>query len=68
VTACAAAELVVVLDDLVARPLGPVGIDAERGDAERAPERLPLELSEARKGVDFVEPDDGEELAQRFEN
>ena len=37
-------------------------------NAEGPPERLPLELSEARKGLDLVEPDDGEGLAQRFEN
>jgi hypothetical protein len=58
----------VVLDHLVAGMLSPVGIDAERGDSERPPQRLPLELSEARQGLDLVEPDDGERLAQRFEN
>jgi hypothetical protein len=54
----------VVLDHLVADLLGPVGIDAERRDAEGPPQRLPLELSEARQGLDLVEPDNGEGLAQ----
>jgi hypothetical protein len=48
----------VLLDQLVAGLLRPVRVDAERADAERTPQRLPLELAEARQGVDLVEPDD----------
>jgi hypothetical protein len=54
----AGAQLVVLLDQLVARLLCPVGVDAERGDTQRPAQRLPLQLAEARERLDFVETDD----------
>ena len=60
-----AAELVVLLDQLVARRLGPVGVDPERAYAERPPERLPLELAESGQRLDVGEADDRVRLAQR---
>jgi hypothetical protein len=58
VAAGAAAELVVLLDQLIARLLRPVRVDAEGADAERTPQRLPLELAEGRQRLDLVEPND----------
>jgi len=54
----ACSELVVLLDQLVARLLGPVGVDAEGSDAQRPPQRFPLQLAEGRQRLDLVEPDD----------
>jgi hypothetical protein len=51
-------ELVVLLDQLVARRLGPVRVDAEGGDAERAAERLPFELPEGRQRLDLGQAND----------
>jgi hypothetical protein len=53
-----AAELVVLLDQLIARVLGPVGVDAEGGDAQRPAQGLPLQLAEGRQRLDLVETDD----------
>jgi hypothetical protein len=58
VPARAAAELVVLLNQLVARLLCPVGVDAERGNTQRPAQRLPLQLAEGRERLDFVETDD----------
>ena len=42
VPAGSGSKLVVVLDQLVSWRRGPVGVDPERGDAERSSQRLPL--------------------------
>jgi hypothetical protein len=48
----------VLLDQLVAGVLGPVGVDPERSDTEWTPQRLPLQLAEGRQRLDLVEADD----------
>jgi hypothetical protein len=58
VAARSAAELVVLLDQLIAGLLRPVRVDAEGADPEGTPERLPLELAEGRQRLDLIEPDD----------
>jgi hypothetical protein len=58
VPARAAPELVVLFDQLVARLLRPVGVDAECPHSQRSPQRLPLELAERRQRLDLVEADD----------
>jgi hypothetical protein len=52
------AELVVLLDQLVSRRLGPVCVDAESGDAQWTAERLPLELPEGRQRLDLGQAND----------
>jgi hypothetical protein len=52
------AELVVLLDQLVSRRLGPVRVDAESGDAQWTAERLPLELPEGRQRLDLGQAND----------
>jgi hypothetical protein len=54
----AGAKFVVLFDQLVPWLLRPVGVDAERSDAQRPAQRLPLQLAEGRQRLDFVETDD----------
>jgi len=58
-------ELVVALDQLVSRRLGPIRVDAERTYPERPSQRLPLEVAERRQRLDLGQADYGVGVAQR---